>query len=388
MRYAVLLVCLVLASLRAAAEDTLAERVRALAERHLETLIHHPRERRANPLQAPGGIIAVYIGGKQFFHAAGRIDPHGNPPTKDTVFGLGSVTKTFTTSILGQHPELFTQAITAGALPPGFDLQPAEQAATFEQLATFTAGIPSAPDFCSGITQPVCTQAQFIEFINSVTPKDGTLPAPNEYSDSSVGFLAQILMFRDGFQDFGPEATEEWLNRNLFSHLGMKNTHTRPVHDAAHPLSAAYNYCSDSGYSHVAHAPWVPWGAAGRAYSTAADMMRFVQAYVGERTIDGKEVPERVLAGMRRAVEPRAPMTKSSVLRQGFAWVVSPEELPVKSRISGKAGGINGVSSYVAVNPDLGYGVVTLTNLHYAPAEEATMALMNELREVAVELRK
>ncbi len=366
-------------SLCAAAQETLEQRVRAIVRPHLEKLVHH-KEARASGLQAPGGIIAVYIEGKQFYFAAGRIDDKGTAPTRDTIFGLGSVTKTFTTSIFGQQPDLFTQAVTAGPLPKGFQLEPAERPVTFEQLATFTAGIPTAPDFCSSVTPPVCSQSDFVRFINGVTPPDSKLPAPNVYSDSSIGFLAQILMVRDGFQDVGPEETQAWFDRNLFSPLGMKNTGFPARPDPAHPLSRPFNYCTDSGYSTTTYAPWVPWGAAGRTFSTAADMLGFVQAYLGVRVIDGKEVPEKIRAGMRRALEPRASMSAQSASRQAFAWVTWPEELPTKSRISGKAGGITGVSSYVAVNPDLGYGVVTLTNLHFVPVEPATIAIMEELQ--------
>jgi len=142
----------------------------------------------------------------------------------------------------------------------------------------------------------------------------------------------------------------------------MRNTGYPPKKDAGHPLSDAFGYC-EGDYRRVEYAPWVPWGAAGRVFSSAADMLRFVQANVGVRTIDGKRVPDRILDGMKEALRPRTGMSKESAQRQAFAWVSWPEELPVKSRIVGKDGGINGVSAYVAVNPDLGYGIVTLTNM-------------------------
>ena len=359
----------------------LGQKVAQIVDKHASPLIYQSGTPAAN--QAPGGIVGVYIDGKSLYFPYGRIDEQGTPPTKDTIFGLGSVTKTFTTSILGQRPELFQQSVTAGPLPPGYRLQPEEAPVTFEQLATFTGGIkPSDPDDCGAHGLPPCDQKLFVEFINGITPPDGKLPAPNVYSNSSIGFVGQILMHRDGYQHFGAEHANEWYNKNLFSHIGMYHTSHPPKTDAQHPLSQAYAL-ERGAYTRIEYDPWAPWGTAGRMFSTAEDMIHFVQANVGVNRIDGKPVPENVLAGMRQALKPRTAGPRSD-LRQAFAWVVWPEEdLPVKSRIHGKDGGLAGVSAYVSVNPDLEYGIVILTNMAHVHAQDAAIAIMKALQPLA-----
>lgn len=359
----------------------LSQEVAKIVDRYARPLIHSGGAPSAT--QAPGGIVGVYIDGKTFYFPYGRIDEKGAPPTKDTIFGLGSVTKTFTTSILGQKPDLFHHPVTAGALPPGYRLKPAEAPVTFEQLATFTGGIvPSDPTDCGGNGQPPCDQKLFVEFINRITPPNGKLPAPNTYSNSSIGFIGQTLMYRDGHQSFGAEQANEWFGKHLFSHVGMHHTSHPPRSDAKHPLSQAYAL-EHGTYTRIDYAPWVPWGTAGRMFSTAEDMIRFVQANVGVRQIDGRTVPETVLAGMQQALKPRTAMSSESELRQGFAWVVWPEELPLKSQIHGKDGGLQGVSAYLSVNPDRRYGVILLTNMAGVPVQPAAISIMNALQPLA-----
>jgi beta-lactamase class C len=364
--------------------EELKNKVKRIVEDQVKFLVN-PDYENADSNRAPGGIVGVYVKGETFYFPYGRIDQQKNPPTKDTIFGLGSVTKTFTTSILGQSPELFQKAVTAGPLPPGYRLQPAEANVTFEELATFTGGIPRLPNNCGLAGLPPCGQELFVAFINGVTPPGGKLPAPNLYSNAGIGFLGQILMSRDGFTSFGPEQADEWYHRHLFAFLGMEHTRYPPKKDAEHPLSEAYSY-GGGAYRTTQYAPWVPWGTAGRVFSTASDMVRFIKGNVGVTTIEGHEVPPIVLDGMKQALLPRTAMTRESPLRQGFAWVVWPEALPVPSQIMGKDGGIDGVSAYVAVNPDLKYGVVVLLNMEgVREIEQRTIDVMNALQALAME---
>jgi beta-lactamase class C len=361
-------------------EDLEAE-VKKIVDQYAAPLVS-PRDGKPSVKQAPGGIVGVYIDGKTFYFAFGRIDDEGHAPTKDTIFGLGSVTKVFTTSILGQRKELFDQSVTAGPLPAGYNLQPEEAPVTFEQLATFTGGVPRVPSNCKETKPPRCDQPLFVEFINGVKPPGGNLPAPNLYSNAGIGFLGQILMGQDGYKNFdGPEATR-WYEEHLFSYLGMRHTSHPPKTDPEHPLAKAYEY-KDGKYVEIPYARWVPWGTAGRVFSTAEDMIRFIQANVGVKTIDGKEVPEKVLEGMRQALLPRTEMTKvTSPLRQGFAWIVWPEDPATKSRLRGKDGGLQGVSAYVAVNPELRYGVILMLNMAHVNAQRA-INLMKALQPLA-----
>ncbi|MDP9120965.1 MAG: serine hydrolase [Acidobacteriota bacterium] len=376
---AVLLTGWARADAAAGKQAALEPRVRRIVDQYAAPLIN-PANGKPSPKQAPGGIVGVYIREKTFYFPYGRIDEAGHPPTKDTLFGVGSVTKVFTTSVLGQRPELFNQSITSGPLPPGYHLQPEEAPVTFGQLATFTGGVPRVPSNCGD--NPVCDQPLFVAFINGVKPGGGRLPAPNLYSNAGIGLLAQALMYRDGYKRFDGRDTTQWLSDHLFSSLGMQHTSYPSNADRAHPLARAYDLQGGS-YVRIVYAPWVPWGAAGRLFSTAEDMVRFIMANVGVKRIDGKEIPEKVLGGMRQALLPRAEMTQAdSSRRQGFAWVVWPEDPQTGSRLRGKDGGLDGVSAYVAVNPELHYGVIVLLNKSGVDAPRA-IDIMKALQPLA-----
>lgn len=315
----------------------------------------------ASATQAPGGIAAVYYQGQVSYVPFGYMDESGNSPTPQTVFGIGSVTKIFTTSILGQTPELLTETVVKRPLPPGFSLSPEEQPLTYVELATFTGGFPHE--------NPAENQAAFQTAVNNVRP--AKLPAENVYSNCSIGFLGQVLMYRDGYQWTSPEQNaadaDTWYKNHLFDGLSM--TSTTAVVPEGTPLSKAYAY-QNRAYVEVQYERWCPWGTAGRIYSTASDMINFIMANVGVATINGNPVPETIRQGLVQALTPWSP---KNAQMQALAWVVTPSGVRIKN------GGLTGVSSCVAVNPTQQSGVVVLLNMKNVDATGAAVSIMNAI---------
>ena len=333
--------------------------------------------------QAPGGIAAVYLGGESYYVPFGYINSAGDAPTPDTVFGLGSVTKTLTTSILGQSTNLFNAAVD-DYLPPGFTLLTSEQAVTFEELATFTGGIPEQ-------NPPQETQAAFQAFIANVAPP--VLPAPNVYSDCSIGLLGQVLMYNCPAEykwiDAATNAADAttWYQDFLLTALGMTSTTATPPGTS---LATPYQYDSTTGaYETANYEPWCPWGTAGRMYSSASDMVDFIMANVGITIINGNSVPQDILDGMAQALMPRASMQPpKNDVQQAFAWQVFLPTGSQEGNICGKLGGVVGVSSYVAVNPTLQYGAVILLNM-WMPGvvQPVAIQMMQALQPIATAMR-
>ncbi|MBL7730752.1 MAG: serine hydrolase [Chitinophagaceae bacterium] len=328
--------------------------------------------------KAPGGICGVYYGDQNYYFPYGSIDESGTPPDENTIFGVGSVTKTFTTSILGQHPILFSGSYNdnwkvANNLPAGYALQGTEEDVTFAQLATFTAGIPTVPP-----EGQQTDQQQFINFINSINPP--SLPANNVYSDSSIGFLGQVLMHLDGYTVFDGIHANEWAGKRLFAALSMANTGFPAKEDASHPLSMAFKFLDEkNAYGKIDYSPWTPWGTAGRMFSTCSDMLNFVQANCGVTEINGHGVPQGITAGMLHAQTdwvPKGPNT--SPVDQGFAWILI--NAGTTDEFCGKAGGVPGVSSFVTACRSMKLGVVFLTNMMGLKPEGAAIGLTKELQ--------
>jgi CubicO group peptidase (beta-lactamase class C family) len=360
--------------------DTLQENIRTIVDRHAGSLVNSGGAPSAS--QAPGGMVGVYFGGESFFVPYGKINAAGDPPTENTLFGLGSVTKTFTTAILGQQTELFVKSIK-GFAPEGITIHWPRQP-TFEQLATFTGGIqPGSP-------VGVETQAEFVKFINNIGAPYYGLPAPNVYSDASIGLLGQTLMNMEGYTSFDAASTFEWFSDKLLSPLGMDSTLAPRVESPL--LATPYAFNADTGeYQEVEYRGWCPWGTAGRMFSTAADMIRFITAAVGVDTIGGMPVPRKVLDGIAQSLQPWAtiadppPCSGLEASRQAFAWVVWTPE-PIRGTvIRSKAGGVRGVSSYLAVNPALGYGVIVLLNQMHVLDQCPTIGIMMDLLYLATQ---
>jgi serine-type D-Ala-D-Ala carboxypeptidase/endopeptidase len=359
--------------------------IKELVDQYFQPLICLPANGNSpSAATAPGGICGVFYGGFNYYFGFGTIDDHATVPDKNTVFGVGSVTKTFTTSILGQNTSLYSGTDTANwevnnYLPQGYTLSPAELGVTFEQLATFTAGIPDLPPEGQSTNQQ-----QFINFINAVNQSTPTFPLPtsNLYSDSSIGFLGQVLMSKYGFTnlDSAEEATA-WWQQNLFNALSMNYTGAPAITDETHPLSQPFFFNEKTGqYQEIknGYAPWTPWGTAGRAFSTCRDMMKFIRANCGETMVDGKPVSANILTGMANAQKNWAPPEQlNSGVRQGFAWIIiNPNS---ENPIAGKDGSVPGVSSFVTVCPTQKTGVIFLTNMENVPVKNNIVSLTEAL---------
>lgn len=295
-----------------------------------------PRQRPPSASHARGGIAAVYLCGKRFFFPYGRVDGAGSAPTSDTLFGLASVTKVLTTSIRGQQPELFERRV-ADYAPVLFQLGPGAQAMSFTQLASFTAGINPA-DPPEGDNKH---QAGFVNCINSIDP--ASLPATDQYSNSSVGFLGQVLISqRQASGCDTAAAAQDWYEANLLDALSMSCTSTSAAAaDPAHLLSTAFRFNATTGRYHVIeYEACCPWDTAGHAYSTASDSLILVMANVGVSKIAGRPVPQAILDGLVQALKPRTQMSRSDANQQALAWVVSPTDAATGSCVRAKDGGV------------------------------------------------
>jgi len=295
------------------------------------------------------------------------------------------MTKVFTTAILAmriQQKRVESDSpLKPSYLPPGFKLSSNEENVTLQQLATFTGGFDwSDPPCCKTNKNPVpvYSQNQFVDAVNHLNPtkKDGPgttdLPTYMKYSNGSVGFLGQILMYIDGFPldpigfTFG-----EWIRVNLTEPLGMNNTHVYP------PGTYATGYkLSGTTYEPQDPFPWEPWGASGGLRSSANDMLKFLKANIcawhqSDPSCTG--LPKNVLDALFLAHLPESytPPGNPNILvggksggpnEQAMAWVYNSPSNPSGTPIIQKNGGHPGFSSFIGFDPVKKYGLVILMN--------------------------
>jgi CubicO group peptidase (beta-lactamase class C family) len=204
--------------------------------------------------QAVGVGIAVIYGpaAPQFFTfgsaVVGSDGTLSRPFQPDDLFEIGSVTKVFTTNLLGQdvHKKrvALDDPLSNYAAQLG-TLKPLTRQVTLQELADFTGGMRDYAPLCSQESIPGClpnarppieqyTAADFAAFFRETVPHDlqkdppvpvTSLPAPYFYSDYSVGLLGLLLASRD--RPLSNRDLTRWLDkveRRILTPLGMKDT--------------------------------------------------------------------------------------------------------------------------------------------------------------------
>jgi len=333
-------------------------------------------------------VVSVKLGQAECFFAGGEISTTGprKTPDRNTIFELASVTKVFTSAIFAMR---VVEGLNAwdpveAYMPSRYSLKPKEQGVTFQQLATFTGGFHwSDPP---GFKQPeIITEDEFVDDVNGLEAKhpiqgETDLPTYNHYSNSSIGFLGQVLMNMVSSTG-GPYALHSagfsnWISANLTGPLNMPNTTVEPGGEWAKGYNAAL--------VEQIPFPWEPWGAAGALRSNAADMLTFLKVNIcGQKILDPafdphcKGFPWNLRLALNRAqvpntyfppgtlADPTIYIGKTQKAVQAWAWRLLPPPTPNPNNdtlIISKNGGHPGFSTFIGFNPAKAYGVVILMN--------------------------
>jgi serine-type D-Ala-D-Ala carboxypeptidase/endopeptidase len=349
----------------------------------------------AMPKPTPPGIaIAVYYKGNPYYYYTGVRRLNGPPVDGNTIFELGSLTKSFTAIMLGaavnqkiagvtldDHPAPWvafdgspnavapqpveTSCAMPTATPVPSDDYGTVKEMTLEELGTHTSGLPYTPPPPNGnIVQRQCySPQQLVNYIESGTfPKP---PAPWVYSNIGFGFLGYVLQ---GIQQKHTGKAVSWYQlarEQIIDPLGMTHTYDLNVPKWMN-AEYAQPYTFDRAGSAVPalHWTWDPYPAAGVLRSTATDMMKYLQLAL---RLQG---PKQMIAGVVTAQKPYA--KNNTGADQGLAWeyvtLYKPSAAsPPPPSVIWKDGGTAGCSTWIGVLLDTGkgrrpMGIVVLTN--------------------------
>jgi CubicO group peptidase (beta-lactamase class C family) len=209
-----------------------------------------------------------------------------DPPDGNTVYEIGSVTKTLTATLLA---ELVLNGIveledTVGQyLPAGQVTMPAHNGVkiNLKHLATHSSGMPKRPHGSSYPIPPgydpvnsyaAYTAEHIYDYLTNYCTLTGTPGTVYLYSNTGVGLLGHTLGLVDG------SSYEEILNSIILNPLGMNNTSVN--------LTAAQDTNLAMGYS-TSFEPRPNWDAndifqgAGFIKSSLNDMLVFLKANLG-----------------------------------------------------------------------------------------------------------
>jgi serine-type D-Ala-D-Ala carboxypeptidase/endopeptidase len=272
----------------------------------------------------------------------GKLDD-GKAPDGDTVYEIGSITKTFTATLLAQavlSGRVTLDTPVAKLLPDCTIPSRGGMEITLEELGTQHSGLPRLPSNFAP-TDPANPYADYDAAKLKAFLAEYQLPrdpgAAYEYSNLGFGLLGYALAQLE-HTTYGAVTDETILKPLGMTMSGTVFSDAMRAHLAAgHDIAgtAAKNWDIDA------------LAGAGAIRSTANDMLRYLKANMG---IDQSPLA----ATMKLAQQPRSDMTKT--MRIGLAWMTTGKGIVWHN---GQTGGYR---SFLGFTADGRHGVVILSN--------------------------
>ncbi|NIP78846.1 MAG: serine hydrolase, partial [Gemmatimonadetes bacterium] len=264
-----------------------------------------------------------------------------------SVFEIGSITKTFTAALLADmvaRGEMALDDPVQKYLPEGVTMPRWEgREITLMDLSTHHSGLPRMPDNFdpANPANPYAdyTADRLYEFLSGheLRREPGS---EYEYSNLAVGLLGHVLERASG------KTYEALVRERILEPLGMTTTGITLQGELADWMTKGHN---DAGEV-VPYWDAVALVGAGGLRSNAEDMLRYLGAQIGP--------PDSAIErAMRMTHEPR--VERGDGAANALGWGI--RELGDR-RILMHGGGTAGYSTMVGFDPDLGVGVVLLTN--------------------------
>ena len=330
--------------------------------------------------QIPGMAVALVLGEKTYVFNYGVSDVEKQTPvTDETIFEIGSISKTFTAT-LATHAEatgkLKLTDTAASYLP--------ELAGTdFGNLQLFHLGTHTVGGIPLQVPDEIQTREQLLEYFRTWRPayKTGTM---RTYANPSIGALGWITAKSLG-QDFSTAMTQ-----TIFQPLGLTSTYLSIP--AQKMSSYAWGYNNDKKPVRVN--PGMLDSEAYGIKTTATDLITFVKANMGMLPLDS--MLQSALNNTRKSYFSVGQMTQDLIweeyampvdlptLQEGNAPKLILNPTPVSAKVPAstpnsnvwvnKTGATNGFGAYVAFVPEKRFGVVLLANKNYPNAERVEIA--------------
>lgn len=307
---------------------------------------------------AGAAVGVVRAGSPTWLWSCGAADiTSGQPVTEDTVFRIGSLTKTITAIAVMQLWERGLVGLDAPAndylrtfrLVPG---KPGFRPATIRHLLTHTAGIGYVRRL-SDVLHPLAGSGDRARSLSPLAGyyRNGLLVEVEPgtkwvYSNHGFAALGQIV------EDVTGQPLDNYLREHIFGPLGMEHTDLARSEHVRSRLATGYVLRS-RGLKPVGDYE-VPTPGGGGVYSTSADMARYLAALLNMEAHRSVLQPDTVNSMFQPHFrpDPRIP-------GMGLAFEPSDEGGYHTVR---KGGTLSGFLSALTLAPGQGIGVVVLTN--------------------------
>lgn len=355
----------------------------------LAASVSHAVDTTVKPLMAknaiPGMAVGVVAGGKPFFFYYGVASKQTAQPVSDsTLFEVGSISKTFNATLASyaQLRGFISLSDKVEKYLPSLRGTPFGNV-TLLNLGTHTAGILPLQ-----VPDGIDNDEQLLEYLKSwrSAKAPGTVRV---YNNISIGTLG-LIVSRSMHEDFAT-----LMDRRLFPELGLKNTYVEVPSAKMPDYAEGYR---ENGTA-VRMTPGELWQEAYGVRTTAGDLVRFLQANMGEIPLDDSFM--RAIAATHTGYFQAGVMTQDLVWEQ-YRWpaalstllagtdmvedvvpahAIEPPLQPQANVWINKTGSTNGFGAYVAFIPSKALGIVLLANKNY-PLDERVKAAFDILSQL------
>lgn len=298
-------------------------------------------------LSIPGYALAVIKDGKLIVHRGYGFAnlQTGQPATPQTVFGLASLTKTFTALTLlslvdeGKIKLDDTLDMYIGGLTSPY------QKLTIRQLASMTAGIPKE------LSQEVLWKNQLPILLN--TPLVSEPGTAFLYSNFSYRLIGDVIEKASG-KPFLMNVRER-----IFEPLQMNSSGTTVLQQPSGMVAQAYG---DNNGKVAVHPieyknPQISFSA-GMLASTIDDLLKYAQALLNKQLLSP--------SAYQTLFYQRPPLPAGAPAPWAFGWASKAED-KYGTRMVSMNGGTPGVASTIILFPERNSAVVSLSNLRKPP---------------------
>ncbi len=296
------------------------------------------------------GIVAGIIdstGHRHLFQFGSATDNGTVALGPNTVFEIGSVTKTFTASLLAdlvRRGEVSLDDPVTRYLPPEVKLVPHGRAITLLDLATQSSGLPRLPANLhpANPDDPYVDYgpSELYQFLSGYTPSRDP-GAQYEYSNVGVGLLGLALARHAG------KSYEQLLEARILTPLGMADTRITSTAGMQRRLATGHNRDGDA----VANWHFNALAGAGAIRSTLNDMLTFLAA-----NLDSAKTPLGAALFATHASRLATTLPNTTI---GLAWHILHAH---ETDIVWHNGETAGFHSFIGFDPARHVGVVILSN--------------------------
>lgn len=327
----------------------------------------------------PGMAIAVTLKGKPYLFDYGVSSKQtGKPVTADTLFEIGSISKTFVAT-------LATYAQASGQLSLSDKTSkylPSMRNTAFGNVSLMNLGTHTAGGFPLQVPAEVKNDDQLMTYLQNWKPsyEAGTQRTYANPSIGMLGFITAKAMDR---------SFTALMEGQLFPALGLKNTYINV------PEAKLADYAQ--GYSRKDEPSRVTTAVlSAEAYgvkTTSTDLIRFLEANMKMAKLEGKL--QRAIADTHTSYFKAGSMTQdliweqysypadlktllqgnsSDMLKTMPVTALTPPQVARDDVFINKTGSTNGFGGYVAFVPEKQFGIVILANKNYPNEDRVRMA--------------